>query len=154
MHVVDKATSTDATRLNRALHRGAAVGFTQSCEADVGRLLAVLVGGVPAGGRVLEIGTGAGYGTAWLTEGLATRSDVEIVSVEIDDARQAAVATDDWPSSVTFVTGDVLELFDSLGTFDLVFADAQGGKWDRLDRTVDALRPAGLLVVDDMRYPT
>ena len=37
---------------------------------------------------------------------------------------------------------------------DLIFADAQGGKWERLDRTIDALTPGGLLVVDDMRRPT
>lgn len=36
------------------------------------------------------------------------------------------------------------------GAFDLIFADAQGGKWIGLDRTIAALRPHGLLVVDDM----
>ena len=36
------------------------------------------------------------------------------------------------------------------GTFDLIFADAQGGKWEGLDRTIAALNPGGLLVVDDM----
>jgi predicted O-methyltransferase YrrM len=32
----------------------------------------------------------------------------------------------------------------------LIFADAPGGKWDGLDRTIAALRPHGLLIVDDM----
>ena len=36
------------------------------------------------------------------------------------------------------------------GQFDLIFADAQGGKWEGLDRTIAALGPHGMLVVDDM----
>lgn len=36
------------------------------------------------------------------------------------------------------------------GRFDLIFADAQGGKWEGLDATVAALRPGGQLLVDDM----
>jgi demethylmenaquinone methyltransferase/2-methoxy-6-polyprenyl-1,4-benzoquinol methylase len=141
--------------LVRAAERRATVlGFAQSCEPDVGRLLAVLAGGVRPAGRILEIGTGVGAGTAWLLEGLAGRGEVEIVSIEVDEARLAAVASDAWPPNVRFLAGDVLKLFDSIGAFDLIFADAQGGKWERLDRTVDALAPGGLLVVDDMRHPT
>ena len=45
-------------------------------------------------------------------------------------------------------------LFDELGQFSLIFADAPGGKWEGLDRTIAALEPGGLLVVDDMRWPT
>ena len=46
-----------------------------------------------------------------------------------------------------------LEMLDSAGQFDLIFADAQGGKWDGLDRAIAALRPHGLLIVDDMNHP-
>ena len=49
------------------------------------------------------------------------------------------------------VVGDVLDLLEGLGGFQLVFAGAQGGKWIGLDQTIAALRPGGLLVVDDMR---
>ena len=34
--------------------------------------------------------------------------------------------------------------------FDLVFADAAGGKLDGLDVTIDGARPGGVLIVDDM----
>jgi demethylmenaquinone methyltransferase/2-methoxy-6-polyprenyl-1,4-benzoquinol methylase len=47
--------------------------------------------------------------------------------------------------------GDVLGLLEGLGGFQLVFAGAQGGKVDRLGPNHRALRPGGLLVVDDMR---
>lgn len=39
-------------------------GFPLSCDPDVGRLLSVLSAAVPPHGSVLELGTGAGVGTA------------------------------------------------------------------------------------------
>jgi demethylmenaquinone methyltransferase/2-methoxy-6-polyprenyl-1,4-benzoquinol methylase len=116
-------------------------------------MLAVLAGGVRHGGRILEIGSGAGYGTAWIVGGLVGRSDAEVLSIEIDEERHHAVATAPWPASVQLRLGDVLDLFDEIGQFSLIFADAQGGKWEGLDRTVNALELGGLLVVDDMRLP-
>jgi predicted O-methyltransferase YrrM len=62
----------------------------------------------------------------------------------------AAAAGGDWPSFVGPRHGDALEVLAEGGTFDLIFADAPGGKWEGLDRSVAALRPHGLLVVDDM----
>lgn len=40
------------------------------------------------------------------------------------------------------------------GSFDLIFADAQGGKWEGLDTTVAARRPGAKLRVDDMTPET
>lgn len=142
------------TRVRAAEVRADALGFGQSAELEVGRLLAVLAGGVRQQGRILEIGTGVGFGTAWIVEGLIGREDVELISVEIDQTRYEATTGADWPRFVHLVLGDVLDLFNGLGTFSLIFADAQGGKWEGLDRTVAALEPGGLLVVDDMRHPT
>jgi predicted O-methyltransferase YrrM len=48
------------------------------------------------------------------------------------------------------MTGDAVEVTRSAGSFDLIFADAQGGKWEGLDTTVAALRPSAHLLVDDM----
>src|SRR5450631_1775884 len=50
-------------------------------------------------------------------------------------------------SSFDLRVGDALGVVGEGGTFDLIFADAQGGKWAGLDRTIAALRPHGLLVV-------
>jgi predicted O-methyltransferase YrrM len=47
----------------------------------------------------------------------------------------------------------VLAVLDELAAFDLIFADAQGGKWTGLSRTIAALRPGGVLLVDDMTPP-
>ena len=80
-------------------------GFPFSCEPGAGALLSSLAAAVPAEGRILELGTGAGVGLAWLP---------------------------------------------GLGRFHLVFVDAPGGKLEGLDRSIAALEPGGVLVVDDM----
>jgi demethylmenaquinone methyltransferase/2-methoxy-6-polyprenyl-1,4-benzoquinol methylase len=136
--------------ISAAHDRAEAAGFTISSEPPVGALLAVLSAAVPPGGRILEIGTGAGVGLAWLVEGLRGRTDVEVHSVERDPRLGRLAAAAEWPENVTLHDGDVLELFDTLGAFDLIFADAEGGKWHRLDRTIAALAPGGHLLVDDM----
>jgi predicted O-methyltransferase YrrM len=125
-------------------------GFPYSCEEEVGPLLAVLAAAVPTDGRILELGTGAGVGTAWLVHGLGERTDVGLVSVESDASTMALARSQDWPGYVRFVVDDAVRALPSLGRFHLLFADAQGGKWDRLDLSIAALEPGGTLVVDDM----
>jgi demethylmenaquinone methyltransferase/2-methoxy-6-polyprenyl-1,4-benzoquinol methylase len=134
-----------------AQQRAQQAGFVNSCEPDVGQLLMVLAAAVPLFGRVLEIGTGAGVGTAWLATGLERRPDVEAISIERDVDLVALARSGPWPKRVRLIHGDVFAVLDGLGQFDLVFADAPGGKWEGLERTLRALRPSGVLVVDDMR---
>ena len=131
--------------VSAAMDRADARGFARSSVPGVGRLLMVLAAAVPRSGRILELGTGAGVGVAWLLEGLAGRDDVEVVTVDIDPA----AASPDWPASVWFFCGDGLDALTTLGTFDLIFADSPAGKSTGLDRTSAALKPGGTLVVDD-----
>lgn len=133
-----------------AYARAEAEGFSLSCEPGVGWLLAALTAGVPRGGRVLELGTGAGAGLAWLVHGLGERRDAQVVSVELDPAVQAIARRARWPDFVRFELGDGAERAAALAPFDLVFADAPGGKLHGLDASVAALRPSGALLVDDM----
>ena len=125
-------------------------GFTLSCDPAVGAFLAALAAAVPQGGRILELGTGVGTGLAWLVHGLGTREDVSVVSVDIDPDIQAIARAAPWPDWVELALGDAAALLPTLGHFDLVFADAPGGKLERLDLSLAALQPRGLLVVDDM----
>ena len=131
-----------------AYDRAARTGFRLACEVEVGRLLATLAAAVPGGSRVLEIGTGVGVGLAWLVHGLGARRDVEVVTVELDDAVQQTALSARWPPWVRFEPG--AEAVGRLGRFDLIFADAPGGKIFKLRRTVAALREGGVIVVDDM----
>ena len=130
--------------------RAAEHGFALSCGHEAGALLATLAAAVPPGGRILELGTGVGVGLAWIVTGLGARTDVEVHSVEMDPLAARIAATTDWPDHVILHVGDALEYLPALGLFDLVFADAQGGKTEGLDLTLAALAPAGQLLVDDM----
>jgi len=133
-----------------AIARADAAGFTLSSEPEVGALLAALAAAVPENGRILELGTGAGVGLAWLVHGLGSRQDVELVTVDVDATMQDHVQDADWPVPIRFVLGDGASAVGELGRFHLIFADAPGGKIVKLQRTIDALEPGGVLVVDDM----
>lgn len=136
--------------VRQAMARARESGFPYSCELEVGRLLATLAAHLPAGSRVLELGTGTGVGTAWITSALLPRANVTVLSVEKDPATAALAARGDWPGFVELRCADALAVLGEAGQFDLIFADAQGGKTEGLDRTIAALAPHGLLVVDDM----
>ena len=72
------------------------------------------------------------------------------MTVESAPAQAALARSQSWPHFVTLLYDEAVSVLPSLGQFDLIFADAPGGKWDRLDLTVEALRPGGFLLVDDM----
>lgn len=124
--------------------------FDQSSEPEVGRLLSVFAAMLPPRGRVLELGTGAGVGLAWIVHGLNRRNDVEVVSVELDPEQAVIVQAAGWPDWVSIVVGDSAELAGTLGSFDLIFPDTPGGKVYNLSATIAALRPGGVLLLDDM----
>jgi predicted O-methyltransferase YrrM len=134
----------------RARKRADELGFAISSAPGVGALLAVLAAAVPAGGRVIELGTGSGVGVAWLVHGVGDRDDVTVMSVETDRRLLHAVRADAWPPWVEFVEGDGATVVRERAPFDLIFADAPSGKVDGLEHTIAALAPRGVLVVDDM----
>lgn len=124
--------------------------FTKSSEDDVGRLLATLAAAVPSGGRILEIGTGVGLGLAWITVGLGTRNDVEVISIEADLRLARAAAAWRWPAYVRLVTDDAAEAIGALGTFNLIFVDAAPIKYGNIESVIRMLRSCGILVIDDL----
>src|ERR1022692_2052061 len=94
----------------RARSQASEHGFPLSCDDGVGRLLAVLAAAVPRNGSVLELGTGAGVGLAWLSHGLDDRSDVDLQSVEADAALADLARSLPWPQNVTVHHGDALQV--------------------------------------------
>ncbi len=133
-----------------ARNQASRLGFQLSSDDRVGNLLAVLAAHTNVGGSILELGTGTGVGTAWIATGLGGRTDVSVVTVESDPTRACAARALLWPDFVKLIEGDAVDFLSTGGQFDLIFADAQGGKWQRLDLTVAALVENGLLIVDDM----
>ena len=128
-----------------------AIGFTMSCEAAVGRLLRALAAAKP-GGRLLELGTGTGAGTAWLLAGMDGQSTLDTLD---DDPEALAVARrhHGHDPRVTLHEADGGPwLTDRVGApgYDLVFADTWPGKFTHRDEALSLVRRGGFYVVDDL----
>jgi len=98
----------------------------------------------------LELGTGTGLATAWITAGLDKNSSlvtVENNSLLIDVAKKYI---NDY--RVEFVLADGYEWLTTYKgePFDLIFADAMPGKYDLFEETMDLLKNGGFYVIDDM----
>ena len=134
--------------LDALLRRTHELGF--ACEARTGSLLRVLAASKP-GGRLLELGTGTGVGTAWLLDGMDEAAS--LVSVDAD-ARVQAMARERLgaDSRLTLVEADALAFVAAQAprSFDLVFADAWPGKFEGLEAVLALLRPGGFYIVDDL----
>ncbi len=59
----------------------------------------------------------------------ADRTDVAVVSVDNDEQRISIARQASWPPWVDLRLDDAVRLLPELGRFDLIFADAEGGKW-------------------------
>jgi predicted O-methyltransferase YrrM len=127
----------------------AAMAFTMISEPKVGALLAALAASKP-GGRVLELGTGTGHGTAWLLSGMDAASTLDTVDT---DENVVAVARRHLGGDrrVTFhVTDGAAFLATRPAPFDLIYADAWPGKFSHLDQALALLEPGGIYVIDDL----
>jgi predicted O-methyltransferase YrrM len=127
-----------------------AMSFNMISEAKVGALLATLAASKP-GGRLLELGTGTGHGTAWILAGMDPASTLDTVDT---DERVVAIARRHLGADtrVRFHVVDGAEFLRSAptGRFDLVYADAWPGKFGHLDEALALLRPGGIYVIDDL----
>lgn len=128
----------------------AALGFTMASEPRTGALLAALAASKP-GGRVLELGTGTGLGTAWLLSGMDANSRLDTVDTDssvVDVARRHLGAD----ARVTFHVMDGAAFVSQVpqARFDLIYADAWPGKFTHLDETLLLLRVGGIYVIDDL----
>jgi predicted O-methyltransferase YrrM len=114
----------------------------------VGRFLAVLAAGC-TGGRIAELGTGVGIGTAWMAS--AMPADCLLITVEVDQQRAAAarelLAVD---PRVEVITGDSARVLSDRGPFDLLFSDGGGDD----SQLVDLVRIGGRIVQDDVTPQT
>jgi len=127
-----------------------AIGFGMASEEKTGSLLRALAASKPDG-RILELGTGTGVGTAWLLAGMDAGST--LVSVD-HDAKAQGIARRHLGNDrrVTFVVSDGAAFLNTVTpqTFDLVFADTWPGKFTHLNEALNLVRVGGIYVVDDL----
>jgi predicted O-methyltransferase YrrM len=119
-----------------------------ACLPGTGRFLAMLAAGC-AGGRIGELGTGAGVGAAWLAG--AMPADCALVTAELDE-RLAAAARDLFAGDprVEVITGDAAAAMSGRGPFDLLFADSGVRDEAGFAALVGLLRAGGRIVMDDL----
>jgi predicted O-methyltransferase YrrM/ketosteroid isomerase-like protein len=108
--------------------------------------------------NVVELGTSTGYSALWIANALA-RTGGKLTTFEIDPGR-ARVARERFQSAgvehiVTLVEGNAhAKLAGIQGPIDMVFIDAEkDGYPDYLRRLLPLLRPGGIIVAHNMRYP-
>jgi len=124
--------------------------FQQNSEPATGALLKAFAATKP-GGKLLELGTGAGLGTSWLLDGMTEHA--HLISVDRDESIQE-IARDVLGSDkrVDFVHQESEEFLKScqMGEFDFIFADAFAGKYEFLDEALFLLKQGAVYISDDM----
>jgi predicted O-methyltransferase YrrM len=126
------------------------LGFTMASEPKTGSLLRTLAAAKPAG-RLLELGTGTGVGTAWLLAGMDAGSRLDTVESDgkVLEVAQRHLGHD---PRVTFHLADGGAFLARAvpGQFDFIYADTWPGKFTHLDLALGLLRVGGMYVIDDL----
>ena len=119
-------------------------------EPKVGALLRLLVS-TKRSGKFLEIGTGTGYGTAWMLDGMDASSSLDTVDNN-SAALCIAKSVFEHDRRVTFFLHDGNEFLSARSSecYDLIFADSWPGKYENLELALKLLKSSGILVFDDM----
>jgi predicted O-methyltransferase YrrM len=130
--------------------RSTALGFDGSCQDRTGALLRTLAATKPHG-RLLELGTGTGVGTAWILDGMTP--DARLITVD-RDPDVVAVATGLLGSDprVEYVVVDVEEWLARYEgpRFDFVFVDCRTAKVRQHEAVMSLLQPGAVYVADDL----
>ena len=141
---------TQPSEIPSILAETARMNFGMASEPLVGALLRTLAASKP-GGRFLELGTGTGVATAWLLAGMDSAST--LTSVDNDEHLQAVAARAlGHDLRLKLVTSDALNYLATqpARSFDLIFADAMPGKYHGLNTALDAVKPGGFYIGDDL----
>jgi predicted O-methyltransferase YrrM len=121
--------------------------YRNSCSDATGMLLHVLASQF-TGETIGEIGGGCGVGTAWIASGLT--ADTRLITIDnneeavasarsqFNDHSQVEILLGDWPAILL------------REPFAMLFVDIAAAKNDSVDDIIDALRPGGLAVIDDL----
>ena len=126
------------------------VGFHESCIDEVGWLLHILARQVQSG-RIGEIGTGCGVGTAWMASAL--RPGVELYTIEIDPYRAEVARSLFRHINGVHVLNDDWHRLLGYAPFQLFFADGGKAKEREPETVLAAVAVGGLVVLDDLTPP-
>jgi caffeoyl-CoA O-methyltransferase len=123
---------------------------------ETGKLLALLAASAPAHGAFVELGTGAGYSTMWLSLAARHRSPAQRLLTFERDPHKATLAREtfaltDIAALVELQQGDVLTVLPSVGPVAFAFMDHGPHNYAAAyEPLVSALVSGGLLAVDNI----
>jgi predicted O-methyltransferase YrrM len=135
--------------LDAILRDTAEIGFTMASDAQTGALLRALSASKP-NGRLLELGTGTGIGTAWLLDGLS--GDARLTTVDTDTRSQSIARKHlGGDPRVRFHVEDGGAFLErETESYDAIYADAWPGKFTHLDAALARLSSGGIYFIDDL----
>ena len=116
-----------------------------------GRLLKMLVHMVQPR-RVLELGTFTGYSTLCMASALADGAELHTIEIndEQEDFTRPWLEGSPWADKIHLHIGDALDIMPSLGTFDLVFIDADKRHYvDYYCAVLPHVRRGGFILADN-----
>jgi predicted O-methyltransferase YrrM len=120
---------------------------------ESGRFLAILCAGAPPG-KVLEVGTSAGYSSLWLSLACPQRGDRLFTFERLEDKAELARQTFQeagLTSQIELINGDARSLLGNYTEIAFCFLDAEKEHYPGIyDLVVPNLVSGGLLVADNM----
>jgi predicted O-methyltransferase YrrM len=124
--------------------------FTMASDPLTCSLLRTLAA-TKSSGRFLELGSGTGLSTAWLLDGMDSKS--HLTTVDNDELLLSTLKRQlgaDPRLQVVCADGDDFLCSLRGEHFDFIFADTWAGKYHLLHDALALLKPGGLYVIDDM----
>ncbi|HMB62898.1 MAG TPA: class I SAM-dependent methyltransferase [Eudoraea sp.] len=128
------------------------IGFTMPSDVFVGSLLKTLISSKPKG-RFLELGTGIGLSLSWMVDGM----DEEATLVTVDNDPELIKIAGNYfgkDPRIEIICDDGAAWIERNKTekFELIFADAWPGKYEKIGEILEMVEIGGFYVLDDMSY--
>ncbi|XEC97307.1 O-methyltransferase [Paenibacillus tarimensis] len=137
-------------KADQIIYSAARHGFAASCDDLTGSFLRMIVA-TRKHSVILELGTGVGYSTTWILDGMDDSS--KLFSVEMDEkySNIAREVLGDDPRLQLIVDdgGKYIEQHKS-ERFDFIFADTWPGKFYLVQEVLDMVKPGGMYIIDDL----